>query len=316
MKTRLSIKKPTTPVDNKRIWLFSLLSLVAGYCYAEQPTSNIYLGQVDRSDNGIKVVDVVAVTDNPEYTNQPYFFDEGTLYYTQEIKENDASQTDIFKYDIAEKSSSNVTQSIESEYSPTPMMDGTGFSVIRVNGDDKQELWKIGFDGQTKMHLVPAIEPVGYHAWTREDKLLLFVLGEPHELVLADPARPDEEGLQIATNIGASIFEMPLTLGHTYTIEDEKGAAPLFWFDPYSNSTVNIGSLPNNAKYYAWSSRAELFTTDNNKLVTMPFIVNGQEIIYTAYSKVQVDSPHCQSGISRIALSPYNDKIALVCHQK
>lgn len=293
----------------------TLLCLGIECGYAQLPTSNIYLGQLSRSEGGIEVKELIAVTENDQYSNQPYFFDEGTLYFTQEVTNNGQAQTDILRYNIAQNASVNITQSSESEYSPTPAMDGTGISVIRVNGDEKQELWKIGYDGSAQTHLVPAIEPVGYHAWTRDDRLLLFVLGEPHKLIFADPAQKEDEGLEIASNVGASIFEMPLTLGLTYTVENEQGKVNLYWFDPAVMSNVSIGYLPDNAKYYAWSSRAELFTTDGGKLVTMPFIIHGEEIIYTNYSKVTIDSEHCQQGISRIALSPYNDKIALVCSE-
>ncbi len=311
----MSLLRNCLALSTKKVLMLASISLLTvTYSYAQLPASNIYVGQLERHERGVKIKNLTEVTNGDVYANQPYFFDENTLYFTQEVKKGDSSQTDIFRFSIAQNMAVNITRSEQSEYSPTPTMDGTGFTVIRVNSDNLQHLWKFGFDGKPISHLVPEIEPIGYHAWTRDDRLLLFVLGEPQKLLFADPAQPDDEGLEIAASIGASIYEMPLTLGHTYTIENDQGKVKLFWFDANSMTNTSIGYLPDNAEYYAWSSSAELFTTDNGVLVTMPFIISGQDFIYTHYTSVEIDSEFCQGNVSRIALSPYNDNIALVCH--
>ncbi|MGQ8364073.1 TolB family protein [Glaciecola sp. 1036] len=275
------------------------------------PGSDIYIGAIERGENGLTINGLTKVTDNPEYSNQPYFFSEKTLYFTQEID----GQMDTMRYSIQDKSVKNITQSSESEYSPTPTPDGEGFSVIKVNAEGKQELWQIGFNGLPMKHLSPAIEPVGYHVWTMQDKVLLFVLGEPHKLKLADPFIETDEGVSIASSIGASLFAMPNTFGYTYSVHEEDKAPELWWYSPSTQTQKRIGQLPKGANYYAWGPTSELFTTDNGQLVSMPFIVDREEIVFTAFKPVVIKSEYCQSGVSRIAISPYEEQIALVCNR-
>ena len=87
-----------------------------------------------------------AITDNPSYTNQPYFTpDSLSLYYTQAIPmtpniASDAdtiaeSQMDIYRYSLTEHQHTLLISSATSEYSPTPMPDGSGISTILVDSE-------------------------------------------------------------------------------------------------------------------------------------------------------------------------------------
>ena len=59
-----------------------------------------------------------------------------------------------------------MTTTNESEYSPTVTPDGRSFSVIQVEADGTQRLWRFPLAGGGEPKLVlPDIKPVGYHAW-------------------------------------------------------------------------------------------------------------------------------------------------------
>ena len=75
------------------------------------------------------------------------------------------------------KTISQVTNTPESEYSPTVTPDGRHISVIRVESDGTQRLWQFTLDGREPTVLCPGIKPVGYHAWADASVLVLFVLG-------------------------------------------------------------------------------------------------------------------------------------------
>ncbi len=94
------------------------------------PATDIYLAELRVSHGRASVGAPVNVTGRPGYDNQPMFLPDGRAFLYTSIRED--SQADIYRYDIARATSSRVTATRESEYSPTPLPDGTGFSVVRV----------------------------------------------------------------------------------------------------------------------------------------------------------------------------------------
>jgi hypothetical protein len=256
-----------------------------------------------------------AVTNNPAYTNQPYFFDSSTLYYTQELKLEDAqsAQMDTFAYDLRSKSTRNVSQSIESEYSPTPTPDGKGFSVIRVNPQGKQELWQLDFSGKPLQHYVPAIEPVGYQVWMNNKELLLFVLGEPHTLQKVNIDKPTEKGVLVDDNIGASLYRVKNSDWFLYSRGNAQ--SELKAYHQAKAVTKVLTELPEGSQYFSVSSNRQVVTSDGNSLyyASLKLTEDGDLSVEGEWSKIAVEHAKCGSGISRTAISPDGKKLALVC---
>jgi hypothetical protein len=73
-----------------------------------------------------------------------------------------------------------VTYTPEGEFSPAVMPDGKDISVVRVEADGTQCLWRVVDKGQKSETsvILADIKPVGYHAWIDERTVALFVLGE------------------------------------------------------------------------------------------------------------------------------------------
>ena len=121
-------------------------------------------------------------------------------------------QTDIYRYDIPAGRISRVTQTPESEFSPTVTPDGAHISVVRLEADGTQRLWSVIPSGpKIETALVLAdVKPVGYHAWIDERTVALYILGErgqPATLQVADTQTGKTE--LVATGIGRSIQRMP-----------------------------------------------------------------------------------------------------------
>ena len=73
-----------------------------------------------------------------------------------------ASRTDIVRYDLATAKVAPVKETAESEYSATPMPDGRGYSVIRVELDGIQRLWRLDPGrGKADDLLVATTRPIG-----------------------------------------------------------------------------------------------------------------------------------------------------------
>jgi hypothetical protein len=286
-----------------------------------QQASDIYVAKLNFWHKQ-PITDLVQVTDTKRYSNQPYFFDSQHLYFTQAEpinREGDDLQMDIFVYQLNDESIKNLTNSAESEYSATPVPNTSGMSVIRVNEQNKQELWKIDAKGKASEHLVPAIEPVGYQVWVNAHQLLLFVLGEPHTLQLVDTKTPNALGKVIDSNIGASLYQFEQSDWFLYSKMDESkmdGKNMLKAYHAKDGVTENIVELPERSSYFSVSATGHVVTSDGDTLYHRQIIKKGKSLqAQGAWTPIKIDSKACQNGISRTAISHFGDKIALVCNR-
>jgi Tol biopolymer transport system component len=148
------------------------------------PATDIFIADLRATPGGkLKLGRPVKITTWAGYNNQPSFLPDGkTILYTS-IRDK---QADIYRYDLRAASTTQVTNTPESEYSPTLMPDGKSISVVRVEADGTQRLWKFPLAGGSPSLILEKIKPVGYHLWVDDDTLALFVLGKPNTLQLVD----------------------------------------------------------------------------------------------------------------------------------
>ncbi|MBP6310357.1 MAG: PD40 domain-containing protein [Arenimonas sp.] len=161
---------------------------------ADEPMPNfeVFLATVNL-DNA-KVLAVKNISQKLGYDNHPAFFsDNQSLYYISDR----SGQNDVFRYDIKTAQTTQITATKEAEYSPVPMPDGSGFSVIRVATPNAQgadstnpPLWRYNLDGTPGMSLID-VTSIGYYAWIEKKQAALFVVGDaekkiPNRLVSAD----------------------------------------------------------------------------------------------------------------------------------
>jgi len=170
---------------------------------APPPDTEIYLAPLE---SGVKVGRPVNITNSPGYDNQPSFTPDGASVLFTSIR-GGGTQTDIYRYDITSGTTNQVTHTPESEYSPTVTPDGAHISVIRVEADGTQRLWRFTLDGRAPELVLPGVKPVGYHVWAGDHTLVLFVLGSPATLRLADTSGGEPEIL--VTGINRSIQRIP-----------------------------------------------------------------------------------------------------------
>jgi hypothetical protein len=116
-------------------------------------------------------------------------------------------QSDVYRHSLREKrTSTRLTRTPESEYSPTLRPDG-GLSVVRVEQDGRQRLWHYAAGGEPIAPLLPHADSVGYHAWLGPDRVALFVLGTPPTLHVAN-VRTGADTV-VASRIGRSLRSVP-----------------------------------------------------------------------------------------------------------
>ena len=281
---------------------------------AQTPGYDVYIADLTVKNTLLQVSNITALTNRPEYDNQPFFLEDGdTLLITSEIVKQGQEQTDSFLYQLADKKHRNVTNSDYSEYSPTIMPNGTDISVIKVIGD-KQKLWRYSLVKGNSEKLLPSellkdVNPVGYHAWVDQTQVMLFVLGEPNTLQLANVNT--QSSRVIDNNIGPSLYKIPGTELMSYTATKDKVENRLWDLKSYNSKTAEIAvlsQLPLGAYYYGWSGDGKAIAAQGSVLKQWDFKRPSNK--WQVFADL---SETCPKGVTRLTTNAQNTRIAVVC---
>ena len=154
------------------------------------PASDIFIIGVANQGGQMKLGQPIKITNWVGYNNQPSFLLDGQSVLYTSIREK---QADIYRYDIRSSATTQITNTPESEYSPTLMPDGKSISVVRVEADLTQRLWRFPLAGGPPSLILERIKPVGYHLWIDDHTLALFILGKPNTLQIVDTSTEKAE---------------------------------------------------------------------------------------------------------------------------
>jgi hypothetical protein len=288
------------------------------------PDTEIYLAPLTSEHGQLTLGNPTNITSHPGYDNQPSFTPDGRdiLFTSQRgvapaIGDHPAAlQTDIYRFNTATHAITRVTQTPESEYSPTPMLDGERISVVRVESDGMQRLWSIAPSGP-KIQLdvlLPAVKPVGYHAWADAHTVALFILGVnggPATLQLAD-IRTGRARV-VATDIGRSIQRMPGTGAgrHVSFVQRERmNDRTVLVIEDLDPATGAITPLTRAVEGSREADAAWL--PDGTLLMANDDVLYSWRRGDTAWATVANLARLGLHGVTRLAASPRGDTLAMV----
>jgi hypothetical protein len=284
----------------------ALLMLCLAVPVSAQGASNpeIYLMSLSVKGSAVSVGTPVNITMRVGYDNQPMFSPSGKHVYFTSVRAD--SQADIYRYDIGSKATERVTLTApESEYSATVMPDGKAISVIRVEKDSAQRLWRVDLSGAGTSVIYRDIEPVGYHAWLDRNHAALFVLGSPNALVLADTRTG--QGDTLARDIGRSLVALPH--GGGFSFLSHRGQD---WMLTEVRTTragrvsyiAPLVMVPRGMDYIAWIGGSALGGSGTKLMVWTPGASQWREVADLG--------PHGITRISRIVASRDLRQLAIV----
>ena len=288
------------------------------------PDTEIYLAALKSANGQLTIGTPENVTNNPGYDNQPFFTPDGkAMLFTSRREPSpglrdtpNAPQTDIYRYDLASRTMARVTQTPESEYSPTPMLDGVTISTVTVEADGTQRLWSVAPSGPKieRALILAGVKPVGYHAWADDHTLALFVLGSgsvPATLQLADTKTGAAR--VIATDVGRSILRMPGSgaARHISFVQRERDGDRVTLvvkeLDPASGTVTVL------APAVEGSREADLaWMPDGTLLMAKDDVLYAWQRGQSGWKEVAPFGPLSLRGVTRLAVSPKGDLLAIV----
>jgi hypothetical protein len=253
---------PTSPCLRSRL-LAALFLLAPALGAQPAPASDVFLVPLNRTADGWRVGVPANVSRFPGYDNQPAFAaDARALFFTRIGTDG---QADIWRSDFGTGVAAPVRVTPESEYSAFPAPDGTSLTVVRVEADSTQRLWRLPLDGSAPTVLVPDVKPVGYFAWADERTLVMFVLGSPATLQVATVGQPGAR--TVARNIGRSLHRIPGTNDISFV---QKGGSTwhIVRLDPHTGRQDTLVSTRPRREDYAWLDSTTLVMGDGSALYT------------------------------------------------
>lgn len=265
--------------------------------------TDILLAELSWTGATASIARPTNLTQRADYDNQPHFVPDGSgLWYTANDPQN--GQADIWRYDFATSMVTRVTSSApESEYSATPLPDGSGISVIRVEADSLQRLWRFDADGSNGSVLLPDLAPVGYHKWADEYTLVMFVLGQPATLQQGDIRTGRTE--VITENIGRSIHKIPGSSAISFVQRHEDGTSTIMRLVGDGSDPTPIIDAIDGGDFHAWAPNGTLFMASESVVYARPVGEGTQWESVADFSDLNL-------SISRLAVSPDGSQIAMV----
>ena len=291
----------------KLFFTSAIFHLTFSILQAQLPDTDIWLLNMKKKDSTYVIADPVNITNRIGYDNQPCFAPDGTYFLYSSVRED--GQSDIYKYDIKTKAISAFCKTPESEYSPTFTPERKFISVVRVEKDSAQRLWKFPVAGGEPVLVMDKVDSIGYHCWMNPDSLVLFILTKPFTLQLVNAKT--QKTTVISDSIGKSLirFRYSRSAGVLF-IRNVRGKN-MVCFSAFQLAKKNkysvdeIIALPDGCEYFCFYNN-NLFCAKGGKVFKYEMMKD------TNWNEIGDVTSNGVTNITRLAVSPDGQHIALV----
>ena len=288
--------------------LFKLvLNLIVLFNYTNiisQSNTEIFLLDIKFKLDKIEIYNVKKISNNKGYNNQPIFVSNDKILFTSERN----LQNDIVQYDSSENSLKYLTNTLTSEYSPIRYKKN---KVTAVSLDKKGEQYLRIYNVKDNTFKIPFTDKiVGYYNYSKKIKnqIISSVL-ENNELVLYTSNLKTKEHTYIDNNTGRSIHNIPKNkFGEEKIsyISKKDSIWNINYADLSSYKTKTITTTLNNNEDICWFKDGSILTSNKNNLYIFNSKLSKDWKLLCSLEEYGI------TNISRIAINPNNDKLALV----
>jgi dipeptidyl aminopeptidase/acylaminoacyl peptidase len=271
--------------------------------FTDGPPKLVRLAILSFQSENVKAGDPINITNNPGYDNQPAFLPDssGLLFASG----RDGNQTDIYRYDIASKKTTQLTHTDDNEYSPTLAPDKQTFSTVR---GAEQRLWRFNLDGSDAGLVHAHAGKIGYHAWLSPTQLATFILaeaaGKPNTLQVVDLATGGAE--VVDSGIGRSLQMRPDGRVLAYVRKPQKEVWEIRTWDPTTRKSTYVVSTVEDSEDLAWTPGNRIVMGALSKLYFWREANDDRWLEFANLSKAGI------TAITRVAVSPDGKWIAIV----
>jgi WD40 repeat protein len=279
------------------------VALVLGqflHAQAQTPVTDLFIVQLVE-EVGVTVFGAPKrISVHNGYNNQPAFTRNGKSIL---FNADPSGNTDIFRYDIENDTTYQVTKTVVGEYSPTPISDFLFVSVV-VEPDGRQRLWEYNiFTGLSQIY-VSERDSVGYFDILDDGQIPMFVLGSPQSLRIWDPSTKTER--RVEGTPGRSIRKHPNLDGFVFIDTTRPDRNLVVDVDPVTLSRNAIAQMPEGALDLVFGPDGTLYASSGSIIYAYSSEADG------IWKSVADFRNFGLSNISRMAVSPDGRTFALV----
>lgn len=283
----------------------TLLFLLMTTLHYSQNATEVYLFDFVKNDSTqFELKNPVNISSNKGfYDNQPSFLLDGTGVLFASTRNE---QTDIALYNLENQTKAWLTNTVDSEYSPMQMPNKKYFSAVKLEKDGTQLLWQFNFNRKKSKPLINDLK-VGYHTWFNKKMLITFVLGDPATLQASN--LKVKVRYKLAKNIGRSIHKIPNTELISY-INHENDDHEIYSINPINSEEKYITDAIEGSQDMAWTPDGTIIMGKGNTLYKFKPNVDKKWEAFASLKNFKLN------GITRLAISPLGNKIALVVNEE
>jgi len=178
-------------------YLSAFAVLILSAASAQLPDTDIFLTHISKEKGNYIFSAPENITQRKGYDNQPSFSSlKPEVLFVSYV---DSTQSDVYSYNMQTKKTSQLTHSLESEYSPMLTPDQGSLSVVRVDQDTAQRFYTVGLSSM-EAHFIEGTDSIGYYLWLNDSMLAMFILGKANTLQILNTH--NSERTLIASDIG------------------------------------------------------------------------------------------------------------------
>lgn len=253
----------------------------------ETPNTEIFLFDLNSTENQFEVKNGENISKNEGYDNQPSFYSENALIYAR--TRND--QTDIAVFNTEKSENlwiSNTT--VGSEYSPQRITGSKDIAAVRLDTTGLQLLYRYDRETGESSVLLPDLK-VGYFAFYNEKILLTTVLTDSGmDLVLNDLEHKSSNTL--VNRAGRSVHKVPETNSMSYTVVNEDKNLDLYLLDLDREEPESffLTTLPEGVQDYTWLDKDRLILGKGSELYLYDILAESQWIPVADLSEYELNN--------------------------
>ncbi|WP_200822875.1 nuclear transport factor 2 family protein [Aquimarina sp. AU58] len=277
-----------------------LLVVLAAIPTFSQTDTEVYLFDIIKKGETIKLNNQRNISNNKGYDNQPSIFNGNMVLFSSTRNK----QTDIAVYDSKKAKVDWITETKNgSEYSPTKIPGKNEVSAIRLDQDGKQLLYRYNYETGKSKVLLEGLK-VGYHTWFNQDILVSSVL-EDNAMSLVVSNIKENTNHTFQKKVGRSLHKIPNSNLISYISKENKN-----WeirsIDPITGATKKIINTISGSEDLCWLPDGTILMGKQNQIFKFnPKTDAGWNIFHTFMDKEI-------GNISRIATNTTGNMLAVV----
>lgn len=291
--------------------LLSVLGFMGiSFSFAQSGT-DIYLFDIKLDKGQVVLSNGINITKHKGYDNQPFFHPSKPLiYYTSSNDSVRIDSSDIQVYNYETKQTSKFTNTPDREYSPTVTPDEKFISCILQRRNGNQDLVKYPIEGGKPKVLINHLK-VGYHAWTSNDNLFLFVLDDTAHFSLHYYHLANDADTVITENIGRGLNKIPGQNAMSFVQKISDSLSVLKKFNLSSGAVSNIVYTVKGRDQLTWMQNGIVLMSDGKQIFFYkedPYI----EFKDKKWKSATIVGNAKLKSITRLATNSDNTKLAVV----